>query len=147
MRARGLSASSTRAAHGLVRRALRDAVKLGLVARNVALEHGPPEVAAAERVVAPDAAQVRRLLKKIKGEPLEVPLIVALSTGIRRGELLALRWCDVDLDGAKLRVAGALEQSTAGIRLKAPKTKAGQRTISLPASVVEALRAHRQVQL
>ena len=68
MRQRGLSASSTRAAHGLVRRALADAVKHQLVARNVAIDHGPPAVEPAERVTAPNADQVRELLAKLAGD-------------------------------------------------------------------------------
>jgi integrase len=83
----------------------------------------------------------------VAGDPFERPVVVALFTGLRRGELLALRWCDIDLDHGKLTVAGALEQSKAGVRLKEPKTRAGRRTISLPAIVVEALRAQRQAQL
>ena len=66
---------------------------------------------------------------------------------MRRGELLALCWEDVDLDGAKIRIERALEETAAGLRFKAPKTKHGRRTISLPASAVEAVRAHRLKQL
>ena len=65
---------------------------------------------------------------------------------MRRGELLALRWSDVDLDGAKLRVEQSLEQTKAGLRFKAPKTKHGRCTISLPGSVVAELRAHWKAQ-
>jgi integrase len=74
-------------------------------------------------------------------------MIASLYTGVRRSEMLALRWSDVDLDQGKLRVTGALEQSAAGIRLKGPKTASGRRTISLPPAAVEVLRAHRRVQL
>jgi integrase len=147
MRERGLSASSIRAAHGLVRRAVADAVKLGLAARNVALDHGAPDVATAGTVTAPNADQVRELLAKLEGSEWRVPVTVALFCGLRRGELLALRWRDVELDGAKLTVAGALEQSKAGVRLKEPKTKSGRRSLSLPTIVVAALREHRQQQL
>jgi integrase len=75
-------------------------------------------------------------------------VIVALYTGLRLGEMLALRNCNVDLDKSRMRVVEALEQTRAsGITFKAPKTKAGRRVISLPAIVVETLRAHRQQQL
>ena len=66
---------------------------------------------------------------------------------MRRGELLALRWEDIDLDEAKARVERSLEETAAGLRFKAPKTKHGRRTISLPPSAVDALRAHRLKQL
>ena len=61
----------------------------------------------------------------------------------RRGEVLALRWRDVDLDGCKLRVEQPLEQTKGGLRFKAPKTKYGRCTITLPASTVVDLRTHR----
>ena len=61
---------------------------------------------------------------------------------MRRGELLALRWQDVDLDGGKLRVEQSLEQTKAGLQFKSPKTKHGRRSITLPASLVAELRAH-----
>ena len=76
------------------------------------------------------------------------PLVVtALGTGMRRGELLALRWIDVDLDGNKLRIERALEETKAGLRVKPPKTAYGKRTITLPASVVDVLRDCRRQQV
>ena len=62
---------------------------------------------------------------------------------MRRGELLGLQWGDVDLDGAKLRVERSVEETRAGLRLKSPKTKRGRRSITLPATTVAMLRAHR----
>ena len=66
--------------------------------------------------------------------------------GMRRGELLALRWQDVDLDAARVRVEQSLEQTKVGLRIKEPKTKYGRRTITLPASVITELRAHWKAQ-
>src|SRR5262245_20239337 len=66
---------------------------------------------------------------------------------MRHGEILALRWIDVDLDGAELDVERSLEETKAGLKFKAPKARHGRRSISLPASAVEALRAHRKAQL
>jgi integrase len=72
---------------------------------------------------------------------------LALATGLRRNEALALRWSDVDLDAGRLRVEQALEETQAhGIRVKAPKTRNGRRTIALPASAVAELRAHWKTQ-
>jgi integrase len=65
---------------------------------------------------------------------------------MRRGELLALRWNKLDLDGGSLRVMQALEQTGRGLIFKEPKTQHGRRSISLSATVVEALRAHRRQQ-
>ena len=72
---------------------------------------------------------------------------MAIGTGMRRGEALALRWCDVDLDAAVVRVERSLEESVQGLRFKAPKTRKGRRTIPLPATVITTLRAHRAKQL
>ena len=94
-----------------------------------------------------DEKSARDLLGAVKDTRLYAPVLVALTTGMRRGELLGLRWRDVDLDGAVLRVRTSLEQTKGGLRLKAPKTKAGRRTITLPLVTVEALREHRRTQL
>jgi integrase len=74
--------------------------------------------------------------------------MLALFTGKRRGEVLALRWSRVDLDGKTISVREALESTTAhGLRFKAPKSKAGRRDTKLPEIVVDALREHRKRQL
>jgi integrase len=90
--------------------------------------------------------QVRDMLAKLRGRRIHLIAALALATGMRRGELLALRWRDVDLDGAMLAVARSLEQTKAGLRFKAPKTAHGRRAISLPASIVFELRALRRAQ-
>jgi integrase len=65
---------------------------------------------------------------------------------MRRGEILALRWKDVELDRSRLRVEQSIEQTRAGLRIKAPKTKFGRRTITLPPFLVSDLRAHWKAQ-
>jgi integrase len=137
-----------RAAHRLLARTLGEAVRHNLVVRNVAADQGPPSAKPAERVAMPDADQVAALRVKLIEDPWMIPVEVALGTGLRRGEQLALRWSRVDLDGAKLHVVEALDETRAhGVAVKLPKTSAGRRTITLPAFVVEALRAHRKAQL
>src|SRR5262249_39912528 len=72
---------------------------------------------------------------------------LALATGMRRNEMLALRWQDVDLDAGRLTIERSLEQTRMhGIRIKSPKTRKGRRTISLPASTAAELRAHWRAQ-
>jgi len=73
--------------------------------------------------------------------------MVALFTGMRLGEVLALRWSRIDLDRKRLEVREALEPAKGGVGFKAPKTKAGRRDITLPDILVEALRDHRRAQL
>jgi integrase len=87
------------------------------------------------------------VLGKLNGHALYPIVALALGTGMRRGELLALRWEDVNIDGATVRVERALEETSAGLRFKGPKSRHGRRTISLPGSAVDALRAHRLKQL
>jgi integrase len=73
---------------------------------------------------------------------------LAVATSMRRGELLALRWCDVDLPKRVLRVVHSLEQTkTRGLRLKSLKTKSGKRWIELPDRVLDILNAHNKAQL
>jgi integrase len=82
------------------------------------------------------------------GQSIYCRAIVSLFTGIRRGETLALRWPNTDLDAKVIRVREALEETKAhGIRFKKAKTKNGRRDITLPDIVVEALREHRRPQL
>ena len=81
------------------------------------------------------------LLERLRGQPLYLIASLALGTGMRRNELLGLRWQDVDVAAGRLTVEQSLEQTaTHGIRVKAPKTRHGRRTISLPAHLVTELR-------
>jgi integrase len=74
---------------------------------------------------------------------LRFAVLVAASTGLRRGELLALRWCDLDLDGATLCVAQVLEFVGKRLSFKEPKTKQSRRTIALSLALVEELQTYR----
>jgi integrase len=65
---------------------------------------------------------------------------------MRRGEICALTWGAVDLDKATVRIERSSEETKAGLRFKAPKTRRGYRMVSLPASVVDVLRAHHRAQ-
>jgi integrase len=126
-------------------KALRDAAKNNIVTRNVTREQPPPKVEGDERTIARD---VPALIAKLKNWRLGTVAIVALFTGMRLGEVLALRWSNVDLDGKTIKVREALEQTAAfGVRFKAPKSRAGKRDITLPDVLVDALQAHRKAQL
>jgi integrase len=128
--------------HGVLFQALKQAKIWNLLRDNVAEVVKPPPVHEQELpMLQPDRA--RALLDALRSHPLYLLASLALATGARRNELLALRWRDVDLDAGRLRIELALEQTTAhGIRFKAPKTRNGKRTISLPAHAVADLRAH-----
>jgi integrase len=131
--------------HRAVHAMLRNAVQWGVVARNVAAAIDPPRVRAKE-IVIPTGAEVEKILTALRDTPLYTFTVTAIGTGARRGELLALGWDKVDLEGGSLRITQALEQTSRGVLFKEPKTRHGRRTISLSATVIEALRGHRRQQ-
>jgi integrase len=143
----GLNPRTIRQAHSILDKALREAEKNGLISKNVCKVQPPPKMVKKESaILKPD--QVRLVMERLRGRTLFPIVITALFTGLRRGELLALRWASVDLDGARLKVVEALEQIADGsMRFKVPKTKAGRREITLPDVVIETLRDHRRQQL
>ena len=142
----GLASRSVGLVHRVLHRALGQAKTWGVIRDNVAEVIKPPRAPDQEKqILQPDRA--RELLEALRGHPLYMLAALALATGARRNELLALRWQDVDLDKGHLRIETALEQTRAyGIRIKAPKTRKGRRTISLPGAAVEALRVHWRAQ-
>src|SRR5262249_6314419 len=106
----GLSARTVGDAHRLLSQALRGAVRFGLLLRNVATEERPPKIVARPmQILSPE--QVKDLPAQLAGRPICAPAVIALFTGMRRGELLALRWSDVDLDRKLIKVHAALEQT------------------------------------
>ena len=113
--------------------------------QNAASLVAPPRVTASEiEIIRED--EIQTVLRKLRGRSMYMIAALALSTGMRRGELLGLRWQDVDLNSGTLRVVQSLEQTKAGLRFKAPKTKHGRRTITLPPSIVAELRTHWKAQ-
>jgi len=110
--------------------------------RNVAMLAHPPRVERQE-VIALTAEEVRALLTFVRGDRWEALIATALATGMRQGELLGLKWADVNLTGQKLHVQRQLQRDgTYG----EPKTAKGRRTIDLPASCVTFLKEHRRRQ-
>jgi integrase len=137
----GLAPRTVGHVHRLLHRVFGHAVKWDVIANNPITAAEPPRVQRTEvEILAPD--QIKTVLAALRGRPLYPVAVIGLATGMRRGELAALRWSDVDFDGGKIRVERSLEQTNAGLAFKAPKTKAGRRTVSIPSSVVAELRAH-----
>src|SRR5262249_13796896 len=140
----GVSARTVGHAHRVLAKALAEAVRHGLVAKNVCKLQRPPKLATEEmKILSPGEAN--DLPGHVHGHELEVPALVALFCGLRRGEILALRWKLVDLDEEVIHVRESLEETTAGgLRFKGPKSKAGIRDVTLPAIVTDALVGHRK---
>ena len=130
----------------VLRIALNRALKWGLVSRNVAaLTDAPRAVRTERRPLTP--TQARALLTAAEGDRLEALYRVGLALGLRLGEALGLSWADVDLDAGTLRVRFALQRIGGTLTLKEPKTEKSRRSLTMPASLVAALRAHRVRQL
>jgi integrase len=137
-----LSASSVLHHHRVLREALQWGVKLQLLARNPADAVEPPRPERKE-MRALDADDTRKLLEAVSGSRLYTPILLAVTTGMRRGEILALRWADVDLVAATATVCQSLQQVRGELTLKQPKTARSRRVVSLPALAVDALIRHK----
>ncbi len=140
--ATGMTPATTHYVHRTLRRALGQAERWKLVTSNAAAVVTPPRPESREMHTL-TAEQVRRLLDAApdRDRPL---YLLAVSTGMRLGELLALRWADVDLDGGSLRVVATLRHlSGEAATFAQPKTARSRRRVELSASVVAALSAHK----
>ncbi|MGH2788910.1 MAG: site-specific integrase [Actinomycetota bacterium] len=139
---RGRSAQTVLHVHRVLSSALKQAVRWQLVGRNVAEAVAPPRPPKRE-IEALEPEHVSRLMDAIAGTDLELPVVLALGTGMRRGEILGLRWHDVDLDRGTARVSQTLQSD---LTFSTPKSHRSRRALGLPGFVVEALRAQRKTQ-
>jgi integrase len=141
----GLAPATVRKLHSTLHKALSQAVSDGLIARNAAAIKSPrPDP---EEMYPLSADEASALLKAARGERFEALYMLAITTGLRRGELLGLRWRDVDLEHGVLRVGHALVREGGRYRLGETKTKRGHRSIRLTSQAVSALGVHRKRQL
>jgi integrase len=142
----GLSARTVQYIHVTLHKALKQAVQDGLIPRNATEAVKAPQVRREEmRPLSGD--QVKVLLEVARGDRLEALYVLAIHTGLRQGELLGLKWEDVDLESGTLRVRRTLVTAKAGPVLTAPKTKGSRRSVKLTQGAVEALRSHLKHQL
>jgi CBS domain-containing protein len=139
---RGASPHVRQRAYVVLHRAFAQAVLWGMAARNACNGAARPRIPRkVMRVLAPD--QVATLLDTARGTRLEALYVLAVTTGLRQGELLGLHWEDIDLVGATLRVCRALQQVGNRMWLDEPKTPRARRTVNLPAITVAALNSPR----
>ena len=134
----GLSPRTVEIVHATLHKALKQAVRWLLVPRNVVEATTPPRQVRPE-ITALSGEQVRALLQAARGDALEALWVLAVTTGMRNGELLALQWRDADLEARTLRV----RRSVWAGKVSAPKTRAGNRNIRLSGLAVAALKEHR----
>ncbi|TDB38228.1 MAG: site-specific integrase [Actinobacteria bacterium] len=136
----GLSPLTVQHVHRLLRKALHQAVRWEILDRNPADGADAPRVPRKE-MHALDRDGLSRLLAALRGNKLYLPVLVAATTGMRRGEILALRWRDVEIDAKSLRVARSLQQISTGLEFKEPKSLRGRRSIALAQVTVAELKA------
>ncbi len=143
----GLAARTVGKVHVVLHRALQDAVRWGLVGRNVCDAVRPPKVHTQEmRALSPDEA--RQFLAAAQGDPLEALYTLAVTTGLRQGELLGLKWQDVDLEAGQLQVRRTIARVNGqGFVEQEPKSARSRRSISLTPMAVTTIRQHRARQL
>jgi integrase len=137
----GLSPRTVGHMHRVLKQALGQAVRWELLGRNPADAVDPPKVDW-KPMQTYDLPQTAELIEAVRGTPLLVPTLLAVLCGLRRGEICALRWRNVDLATGQISVVESLEQTKAGLRFKSPKSGKG-RTVALSSTVVEELRYHR----
>lgn len=113
-----------------------------MVATNVAAPVSPPKTLEDEVSILTEE-QIGTVLRQLDGQSLRPIVSVLLGTGARRGEALALRWKDVDLDTGVVRIERSVEQTKAGLRIKSPKTRHGKRNVSISPWLTAELKAHR----
>ena len=148
----GLSPTSVRRIHGMLRKALKDAIRWGLAERNAAELADPPSTkviqAARRRSMRTWSEEdLRRFLAHTPEHELGPMWLFAASTGVRRSELLGVRWSDIDLKGATVTIRQTVLNSEDGHRPEEDqKTVASARTIHLDRRTVATLRAHRAAQ-
>lgn len=137
----GLSRSTVHHLHAVLHRALTLAYRDGVVPRNVAaLVDGPGLVMTEMRVLTADEPE--RFIEAVRGEPLEALFVLAITAGLRQGELLALRWDNVDIERGELEVVGSLSGQRRDDRVVVrPKTGRGRR-VALAAPAIAALQRH-----
>ncbi len=144
--AQGLSPMSVLHIHRVLRRALGQAERWGLVATNAAqLADAPRPERVEMTTLSPEEA--RRFLLAASRDRLEALYVLAITTGMRQGELLGLRWHDVDLEQRSIRVTGSLQYVPGkGLSVATPKTRRSRRHVLLSEVATEALDHHRTVQ-
>jgi integrase len=137
----GLSASTVRYLHVILKSAMGQAVRWQMLARDPVDAVDPPKI---ERgtMNTYNLAQTAELIEATRGTRMTITIMLAVLCGLRRGEIAALRWRNINLAAAQLAVTESAEQTRAGVRYKKPKSGKG-RTVALSARVVNELRSHR----
>jgi integrase len=143
----GFSPRTVQYVHVTLHKALKQAVNDGLVPRNVTEAVKPPQLRR-EEIKPLTSKQAKMFLKAVRGDQLEALYVLAITAGLRQGELLGLRWEDLDIERGTLQICRTLSGSKQGNPIfSVPKTAKGKRSVKLTEKALEALKRHREVQL
>ena len=144
----GLAPKTVRNIHVMLHKALHDAVRKNLVPRNVATAADPPKLTQSTRTLMTTwtPEQLRTFFAGIEHHRLATAYLLAATTGMRRGEVLGLRWSDVDFAARHLHVRQTILSVNYEITVGRPKTLRSERKIALDAATLRALRSHRAAQ-
>jgi integrase len=143
----GLAPATVRKIHSTLHKALSQAVADGVVPRNAADVQAPRPAPKEMRPLSEDEARTFLEVARTCGDRFEALYLLAITTGLRRGELLGLRWDDADLERGTLRVGRSLVREGGGHKVGETKTRRGRRQVNLTPRTVQALKAHRKRQL
>jgi integrase len=143
--ASGTSNRTTNMIHAVLHRALHHALQLGLVGRNVADSVTRPKLLRKEMKTLNDN-QVRQLIQVAEGNRLQILFWFAVTTGLRQGELLGLKWSDVDWQTRRIHIQRQVQRIKGGLIFCEPKSAAGRRVITLGKTTIEKLRDHSRKQ-
>jgi integrase len=142
----GLSPATVQKIHVVLHKALDQAASWSLVPRNPTESVKAPRPAP-EEIRPLNREQTKAFLEGARGERFEALYVLAVSTGLRQGELLGLKWGDVDLENGLIRVRRTLTRNKGRLLLDEPKTKRSRRTVRLTETAVQALKGHLAQQI
>ena len=144
----GYSARTVRYVHTTLHKALKQAVMDGLIPRNATEAVKPPQPSRKEmHPLTPEQAKLLLQTAHEAGDRLEALHVLAIHAGLRQGELLGLKWDDVDLEDGSLQVRRTLSVTKSGLVFTSPKTTGSRRSVKLTGKAIEALRSHLERQL
>ena len=143
---RGLSPRRVQYIHAVLRRSLAIAVKWELVSRNVAKLADSPSIRRTE-VVPLQIQESRHFLQAVQGDRLAALYTLAITTGLRQGEILGLCWTDINLTNGSITIRNSLQKHGGRYSLVEPKSTKSRRTLVLPELAIVAIRAHKRRQL
>src|SRR5215212_7338042 len=144
----GSSARTVRYIHTTLHKALKQAVLDGLIPRNATEAVKPPQPTREEmHPLTPEQAKLLLQVAHESGDRLDALYVLAIHTGLRQGELLGLKWDDVDLDEGSLQVRRTLTITKDGPVFTSPKTSGSRRSVKLTSNAIEVLKRHLERQL